>query len=133
MIPKFITAALAGQQPRIFGDGTQSRDFCYIDNVVEANLRRRQRRAAQASGRVFNVGCGAAIDLNQRRRADRRHPGHRSSRPTYEPERAGDIKHSLADIGAARAAPRLQRRGLVRRGLRRTIDWYKSESRELSA
>jgi len=65
VIPKFITAALAGKQPRIFGDGKQSRDFCHIDNVIDANLRAASAPAAQVSGRVFNIACGVAVDLNQ--------------------------------------------------------------------
>ena len=59
VIPKFITAALAGKQPRIFGDGTQSRDFCHIDNVIEANFAAAAATRAAASGGVFNIGCGA--------------------------------------------------------------------------
>ena len=65
VIPKFITAALAGRTPRIFGDGTQSRDFCHIDNVIEANFKAATANAAAVSGRVFNIGCGQATDLNQ--------------------------------------------------------------------
>ena len=64
VIPKFITMALAGKQPRIFGDGTQSRDFCHIENVIEANFKAASGDARAISGRVFNIGCGQAVDLN---------------------------------------------------------------------
>ena len=64
VIPRFVTAGLAGKGVTIFGDGTQSRDFCYIDNTVEANLAAGAAPAADASGRVFNVACGVATTLN---------------------------------------------------------------------
>lgn len=122
VIPKFITRALAGGTPIIFGDGTQSRDFCHIDNVVEANLK--AAAAADASGRVFNVACGVATTLNQvvevlgevlGRRIEARH----------EPERAGDIKHSVADISAARETLGYTAGVSFAEGLRRTVDWYR--------
>ena len=130
VIPKFITAVLADQQPRIFGDGTQSRDFCHIDNVIEANLAAASAPAASASGGVFNIGCGHAIDLNQvvaligdivADGTDRR------IQAKHEPERAGDIKHSWADIGAARKQLGYRAAVSFAEGLRRTIDWYKSQ------
>src|SRR5262249_35215763 len=62
VIPKFITTALAGESPRIFGDGTQSRDFCHIDNVIEANFKAASAQGARVSGGVFNVACGTAAD-----------------------------------------------------------------------
>jgi UDP-glucose 4-epimerase len=125
VIPKFITAALAGKQPRIFGDGKQSRDFCHIDNVVEANFAAAAADARQVSGSVFNIGCGEAIDLNRvvaligdilGRRIDALH----------EPARAGDIKHSWGDVGAARAAFGFRAPVAFADGLRRTIEWYKT-------
>jgi nucleoside-diphosphate-sugar epimerase len=123
VIPKFITAALAGKGVTIFGDGTQSRDFCYIDNTVEANLLAGAAPAAQVSGRVVNVACGFATTLNevvallgeiQGRKID----------VTYAPARVGDVKHSLADITEARE--RLGYVGAVSflEGLRRTYAWY---------
>jgi nucleoside-diphosphate-sugar epimerase len=123
VIPRFVTAGLAGQGVTIFGDGTQSRDFCYIDNTVEANLAAASAPAASASGRVFNVACGAATTLNDVARMI----GEHLKRPlaiTYAPSRVGDVKHSLADIAAARTA--LGYRGAIsfEEGLRRTIAWY---------
>jgi len=127
VIPKFITAALAGKQLRIFGDGKQSRDFCHIDNVVEANFAAAAADAKRVSGGVFNIGCGESIDLNRvvailgdilGRKID----------PVYEPERAGDIKHSWGDVSAARAAFGFRAGVSFTDGLRRTIEWYKTKS-----
>jgi UDP-glucose 4-epimerase len=123
VIPRFITAALAGKGVTIYGDGTQSRDFCYIDNTVEANLLAGSAPADRVSGTVINVACGAATTLNevvallgevQGRKVD----------ITYAPARVGDIKHSLADITEART--RLGYVGAVSflEGLRRTYAWY---------
>ena len=127
VIPKFITAALAGQTPRIFGDGTQSRDFCHIDNIIEANFKAASAPAAQVSGQVFNIACGVATDLNQVVAVIGDILGQRIE-PRHEAERAGDIKHSYADIGKAR-----QRLGYTASvsfadGLRRTLDWYRSSN-----
>ncbi|HZL18942.1 MAG TPA: SDR family oxidoreductase [Polyangia bacterium] len=121
VIPRFITAALRGQGVTIFGDGTQSRDFCYIDNTVEANLG--ASAAPAVSGRVFNVACGVATTLNQVVKLLGEILGRRVA-VTYAPGRIGDVKHSLADIGAARET--LDYRGAVsfRDGLERTVAWY---------
>ena len=121
VIPRFITAALGGQGVTIFGDGTQSRDFCYIDNTVEANLG--ASIAPSVSGRVFNVACGVATTLNQVVSLLGEILG-RAVAVGYAPGRIGDVKHSLADIGAAREA--LGYRGAVsfRDGLERTVAWY---------
>ncbi|HEY4395528.1 MAG TPA: SDR family oxidoreductase [Polyangia bacterium] len=127
VIPKFITAALAGKQPRIFGDGTQSRDFCYIDNVVEANFKAATAEARAASGRVFNVACGQATDLNRVVALIGDFLGKKLA-AIYEDERAGDIKHSWADISAARGALGYTAAVTFSEGLGRTIDWYKSRT-----
>jgi UDP-glucose 4-epimerase len=123
VIPRFVTAGLAGQGVTIFGDGTQSRDFCYIDNTVEANLAAAVAPATGASGRVFNVACGVATTLNDVVKLIGEALG-RSIPVTYAERRVGDVKHSLADISAARA--RLGYTGAVsfEEGLRRTIAWY---------
>jgi nucleoside-diphosphate-sugar epimerase len=123
VIPRFVTAGLAGQGVTIFGDGTQSRDFCYIDNTVEANLAAASAPAAGASGQVFNVACGAATTLNEVVEYIGEALGKKIA-VTHADRRVGDVKHSLADVSAARA--RLGYRGEVdfREGLRRTIAWY---------
>jgi len=127
VIPKFITVALQGKQPRIFGDGKQSRDFCHIDNVVEANFAAAAADAARASGGVFNVGCGESIDLNRVVALIGDILG-KKLEAIHEPERAGDIKHSWGDVSAARAALGFKASVSFTEGLRRTIEWYKSKS-----
>jgi len=126
VIPKFITAALAGKQPRIFGDGSQSRDFCYIDNVVEANFKAAAAAASAVSGGMFNIACGQATDLNRVVALIGDHLGKKLA-AIYEDERAGDIKHSWADISAARARLGYTAAVSFAEGLGRTIDWYKSK------
>ena len=123
VIPRFVTAGLVGQGVTIYGDGTQSRDFCYIDNTVEANLAAASAPAAGASGRVFNVACGEATTLNDVVRLIGEVLG-RAIPVTYAERRVGDVKHSLADISAAQT--QLGYRGAVsfQEGLRRTIAWY---------
>ena len=128
VIPKFITAALAGQRPRIFGDGTQSRDFCHIDNVVEANFKAASADARAVSGGVFNIGCGQATDLNQVVALIGDVLGRK-----IEPDargRAGGRHQALlrGHLGGAEAT-RVHRGGIFRRGLRRTVDWYKKQAR----
>jgi len=124
VIPRFVTAALEGRRPVIFGDGTQSRDFCYIDNVIEANLLAADAR--EASGKVFNVACGRATDLNQ---VVKLIAGALNTPldPTYETGRVGDVKHSLADISAARKILGYSAAISFEDGLQRTIEWYKRQ------
>jgi UDP-glucose 4-epimerase len=121
VIPRFVTAALGGQGVTIFGDGTQSRDFCYIDNAVEANLA--AAGAPHASGQVFNVACGAATSLNEAVRLIGQIVG-REVAVRYAPGRVGDVKHSLADITAARAGLGYRAAVSFRDGLERTISWF---------
>ncbi len=125
VIPRFITAALEGRTPIIYGDGTQSRDFCFIDNAVEANLK--AAAAAAAPGQVFNVACGARTDLNQVIKLLADVLGTRIE-VKYEPGRVGDIKHSLADISRARAVLGYTAAVPFVDGLRRTLAWYKERS-----
>jgi nucleoside-diphosphate-sugar epimerase len=121
VIPRFITAALAGKGVTIYGDGTQSRDFCFIDNVVEANLAAAE--APGASGQVFNVACGAATTLNQLAEMLGALLG-RAVAVTHAPGRVGDVKHSLADIGAARRLLGYTAQVGFAEGLERTFAWY---------
>jgi nucleoside-diphosphate-sugar epimerase len=121
VIPRFVTAALAGTPLTIYGDGSQARDFCYIDNVVEANLR--AAVAPAASGGVFNIACGEMTDLNQVVRLIGDALGRRLE-PHYEPARVGDVKSSLADIGQAKAVLGYEAAVSFRAGLARTIAWF---------
>jgi len=127
VIPLFITAALRRKPVTIYGDGEQSRDFCFIDNVIEANFRAAQAPAAQVSGGVFNIACGVATDLNQVVALIGDILG-RKVEPVHEAERAGDIKHSLADIGQARERLGYTAAVSFAEGLRRTLDWYRTKT-----
>jgi nucleoside-diphosphate-sugar epimerase len=122
VIPNFVTAALAGKPATIYGDGGQTRDFCFIDNVVEANLKACE--ADGVAGEVFNVACGAAISLLEVVETIAKDVGTRVP-PIHQPARTGDIRHSLADIDKARRM--LGYTGKVRfeEGISRTIEWYR--------
>jgi UDP-glucose 4-epimerase len=124
VLAKFITLMLAGQPPTIQGDGEQSRDFTFIDNVVQANLKACVAPATRVAGQVFNIACGERTTLNQTfalLQALTEFKG----KPVYAPDRAGDIKHSLADIRAAREAMGYEPGVDFEEGLRRTIAFYK--------
>jgi UDP-glucose 4-epimerase len=128
VIPRFVTAALDGQQPTIFGDGTQSRDFCFIDNVIEANVRASEADASAVSGRVFNVARGEATSLNDVLALIGKELGAKIE-ARYEPARGGDVKHSLADITQAKTRFGYTASVSFIEGLRRTIDWFRQQRR----
>jgi nucleoside-diphosphate-sugar epimerase len=123
VLSRFMLALIRNEPPVIYGDGEQSRDFTYVDNVVDETLRACE--AEGASGQVFNGGTGARITLNEVVKSLQRISG-KEIRPKYEPPRAGDILHSQADISLARKALGYEPRVLFEEGLRRTWDWYKS-------
>ncbi|MSR23146.1 MAG: SDR family oxidoreductase [Gemmatimonadetes bacterium] len=127
VIPIFITRALAGEAPTIYGDGEQTRDFTYVDNVVEANLLAAGGPSASVSGKVFNVGCGDRISVNTLWEEIRSLTG-ASVEARYGPVRPGDVRHSLAELTAIRGA--LGYRGEIglREGLRRTVEWFRGEA-----
>ncbi len=124
VLAKFITLMLRGEQPTMFGDGSQSRDFNYVDNAVSANLLACAAPAAECAGRVFNVATGQRVTLNQTFQTLKKLTGY-SGEAKHGPERAGDIKHSLADI--SKAAKHLQYKPLVdfETGLAKTVEWYR--------
>lgn len=131
VLARFITQMLSGDQPTIFGDGEQSRDFTYIDNVVSANLLACHASAEAVAGRVFNVATGERFSLNQTfatLAAITKFAG----KPHHGPPRLGDVKHSLADITAARQAFDYKPLVSFAEGLRRTVEWYR-ESRAPAA
>ncbi len=125
VIPLFITRFLAGEAPLIHGDGGQSRDFTYIDNVVQANLRAAQAPDA-ADGRVYNVACGEAITVKDLCLRIRDLTG-AAIEPEYGPPRAGDVRHSLADIGAARELLGYDPPVDLAAGLEQTVAWYRDQ------
>jgi len=124
VIPNFITAMLAGRRPVIFGDGEQSRDFTYVANVVDANLLAAD--APGVAGRAFNVACGERVSLN-RLVSDLRALLDTDLAPVYAQPRAGDIKHSLADLSAAREQLGYEPSVDLREGLQRTIQHIREE------
>jgi UDP-glucose 4-epimerase len=126
VLAKFITQMLGGEQPTIFGDGEQSRDFTYIDNAVEANLLACKAPAAKAAGQVFNIATGRRITLNKTFNALQALTSYKGQ-PNYGPERGGDIKHSLADISKAEANLGYKPRVDFEEGLWRTVEWYRGK------
>lgn len=127
VLARFISQMLKGEQPTIFGDGQQSRDFTYIDNVVNANLLACKAPADQAAGRVFNVATATRIDLNQVFQALKKITGYHGQ-VAYQSERAGDVKHSLADLTLAQKHLGYKPVVDFEEGLRRTVEWYKKPS-----
>ena len=124
VLSRFMLAALEGKPPVIFGDGEQSRDFTYVDNVVDETLRACE--AAGASGQVFNGGTGARITLNQVVALLEKITG-RKTKAQYEPPRAGDIRDSQADVTLARNILGYQPLVAFEEGLKRTWAWYSKE------
>jgi nucleoside-diphosphate-sugar epimerase len=122
VVPLFVTAAIAGRQPTIFGDGEQSRDFTYIANVVEANLLACEA-GPNALGQVFNVGAGDRTTINQLWETIRSLVG-ADVHPVHAPPRPGDVRDSLAAMDRAGEALGYAPRIAVREGLRRTVEWY---------
>lgn len=125
VLAKFIMQMLRGEQPQMFGDGTQSRDFNYIDNTVQANLKAATAPASVVAGRAFNIATGTRITLNDTYSVLQKLTGYGES-PKYGPERAGDIKHSLADISKAKQAFGYDPTVNFEEGMRRTVEWYRS-------
>jgi UDP-glucose 4-epimerase len=121
-IPLLTRALLRGERPTIFGDGAQTRDFVYIDDVVQANLLALEKDAAV--GGVFNVACGEERDLCSLAKTLARIVG-AADDPRYAPPRAGDIRRSLADTRRAASVLAFRPRVPFEEGLRRTVDWYR--------
>jgi nucleoside-diphosphate-sugar epimerase len=123
VISRFISLLLKDQRPVIYGDGEHSRDFTYIDNVVDANL-----KAAETSkgiGSVINVATGQRASLNQVLGEIKDLTGKVNIHAEYQKPRAGDVVHSLADISRAREWLSFEPRVGLREGLQLTIDWWK--------
>lgn len=122
-IPAFVTSMLRGEPPTIYGDGEQTRDFTYIDNVVEGNMLAMQ--AARTHGEAINVACGGAISVNHVIAEINRLLGTKV-KPTYVPARTGDVMHSCADIRRARELLGFKPIVSFEEGLTRAIDYYRS-------
>lgn len=121
-IPAFVTSILKGKSPTVYGDGEQSRDFTFIDNVIHANLL--AARAPKTGGEVVNIACGQRITVNAIIAMINEMTGH-SVAPHYEPTRAGDVKHSLADIQKAKSLIGYEPVVDFKTGLGIAIEWYR--------
>ena len=124
VIPLFIKAILSGSRPTIYGDGLQTRDFTYVENVVQANLKA-AAAPAEAAGRVFNVGNGEAVSLLELLKSLNELMGGKIE-PIFAPARTGDVRDSLADISLARRVLKYEPSVDLRTGLKPTIEYYRS-------
>ncbi|HEX7696596.1 MAG TPA: NAD-dependent epimerase/dehydratase family protein, partial [Candidatus Acidoferrum sp.] len=130
VLAKFCTAFLEDTPPLVFGDGEQTRDFTYVENAVQANLLACE--APNASGKVFNVGVGERISLNEVLRELGKISGKRLE-AKYEPPRDGDIRDSQADISQARECLDYDPQVSFEEGLARTFEWYRSVQTKMTA
>jgi len=125
VISKFITALLAGENPVVYGDGEQTRDFTYIDHVVDANLRAAEM--PEACGQVMNIGTGKRTSLNTLLEILQNVIG-TNLKPSYRAARGSEPRDSEADISRARSLLGFRPDLSFEEGLRRTVEWYRSES-----
>jgi nucleoside-diphosphate-sugar epimerase len=125
VVPLFIRALSLGEAPVVHGDGRQSRDFTFVGDVVEANLAAAAAPAGAVSGRVFNIACGGSHSLLELLEVLGGIIGAEPA-PVHTEARAGDVRASRADVGAAREALGFQARVGFEQGLRRAVDWYRS-------
>ena len=121
VIPRFIGALLEGRSPTIFGDGEQSRDFTYIDNVVQANLL--AMSAVHLNGEAINIACGKRTSLNQLISFLKEIVGSKVS-PIYEEPRKGDVKHSLAEIRKGKQFLNYEPKVDIEAGLKKTVEYF---------
>ncbi len=126
VIPKFIDALLQGHPPIIFGDGEQSRDFTYIENVVQANLL--AMSAEHLHGEAINIACGKRISLNQLSNVLKEILGSKLS-PIYQAPRKGDVKHSLADIRKGKEIINYEPKVGIETGLKKTVDFFRDHKK----
>lgn len=122
VISRFMSALVNGDQPVIYGDGGQSRDFTFVSNVVDANLRAAE--SPDASGKVMNIANGRQVTLNELLEIMKKVTGKPAVSARYEPVRVGDVRHSLADISRARSVLGYEPTVGLEEGLRLTFDWW---------
>jgi UDP-N-acetylglucosamine/UDP-N-acetyl-alpha-D-glucosaminouronate 4-epimerase len=126
VIAKFCTSMLKGESPTIYGDGLQSRDFTYVENVIQANLAAAEAPSDKVIGKVFNIAGGQSTSLLQLFR-ELNQLTSQSLKPRFEPARLGDVKHSQADISAAKQALGFQPKVSWQEGLKRTLEFYREQ------
>ncbi len=122
VVPNFLKAAMAGRPPVVYGDGLQSRDFTYVENAIEANLKGCEAPSS-AAGRAYNVACGASATLLDLLHLIGTVTGS-ATPPVHDQPRPGDVRHSLAAIDEARRHLDYSPRVGLEEGLRRTVDWF---------
>ncbi len=125
VIPAFISRVLAGEQPVVYGDGEQSRDFCYIENVVQANWLAAHAPAESCDGKPMNIACHARTTLNEILAKIQELLG-TNIEAVYTDERPGDVKHSLADVSLAKEKIGYEPKVFFDEGLERAMDWYRA-------
>ena len=125
VIPAFVASILAKKQPVVFGDGEQSRDFCYIDNVCQANWLAANAPAGACKGQALNIACASSTSLNQILEMLGKLLKAKVQ-PIYKEARAGDVKNSMADISLARSTIGYEPKVFFDEGLTKAIDWYKA-------
>jgi UDP-glucose 4-epimerase len=125
VLPKFITAVLKGKDPIIYGDGKQTRDFVYIENVVSANILAAKCNKKEAQGNTFNIASGKMMSLLDIIRSISTVTNKRIT-PIFMPKKSGDIRLSVADISKARRILGYKPKVSFESGLNKTIDWYKN-------
>jgi dTDP-glucose 4,6-dehydratase len=123
VIPAWVSRLMRRQRPVVYGDGEQSRDFCYIDNVCEANWLAAHAPAQACDGTAINIACNRATSLNQIL-ALLRELMDTDVQPEYTDPRPGDVRHSLADVRLAKKVIGYQPKVFFEQGLRKAIDWY---------
>jgi UDP-N-acetylglucosamine/UDP-N-acetylgalactosamine 4-epimerase len=133
VIPRWVAAMLSGAPIVVHGDGATTRDFCYIANVVQANLLAATTDNADAIGQIFNVAVGGRMSLNElyatlRELLAERHAQLRISPPTYKDFRSGDVRHSQADISKAQRLLQYHSTHDTRSGLREALPWYEARA-----
>ncbi len=126
VIPKFIDALVQGRVPIIFGDGEQSRDFTYIENVVQANLL--AMSAEHLHGQAINIACGKRISLNQLLNILKEILGSKVS-PIYQEPRKGDVRHSLADIRKGKEMINYEPKVEIEIGLKKTVEFFQKRKK----
>ena len=124
VIPAWVSRLLRGQSPIVYGDGEQSRDFCYIGNVCQANWLAANADAKACNGQTLNIACNKSTSLNEILKLLNRLLGTKVE-AIYQPLRAGDVKHSLADISAAAAVIGYKPEVFFEEGLKKSIEWYR--------
>ena len=123
VIPLFIEAVRDGHAPVIYGDGKQTRDFVFVEDVARANLCCRQAPESAAGG-IYNIACGTSISVNQLAETVARVMGRPDLRARHEPARAGDVRDSVADASRARSILEWKPKTSFEDGLKRTVDWF---------